>query len=263
MQISLIITTYNRPAALEIVLKSVEIQSQLPYEVIIADDGSNEETHKLIEEFASKSKNNLIHSFQEDKGFRAARSRNKAISKASGDYIIMIDGDMILHKEFIYDHFKNAQIGYFTQGSRVLLSDKRTREVLENNKFVSNFLETGLINRKNAIHSNILSKMFTINKNYLKGIKTCNVAFYKKDCLSVNGFNNEFEGWGKEDSEFFMRLMNKGINRKTLRFNAIQYHLWHQEVSRDSVLKNELLLKKTINENLDWCKMGINQFYEY
>ena len=170
---------------------------------------------------------------------------------------------MILHKDFIYDHFRSAQIGYFIQGTRVLLSSIKTKEVLKTSIFTPNFLKPGLINRKNAIHSNFLSKIFTIKKNFLRGIKTCNVSFYKDDCISVNGFNSEFEGWGKEDSEFFVRLMNKGINRKTLRFNAIQYHLWHMEANRSSLEKNELLLRKTINESLDWCKMGINQFYEH
>ena len=167
---------------------------------------------------------------------------------------------MILHNNFIHDHFKNAQVGYFVQGSRVLLSENRTIEVIDGHKFIYHFFGKGLKNRKNAIHSNFLSLIFTINKNFLRGIKTCNVAFFKKDCISINGFNNEFEGWGKEDSEFFMRLMNKGINRRSLRFNAIQFHLWHNEVSRESLKKNEDLLRKTIDEKLEWCENGINYF---
>jgi glycosyltransferase involved in cell wall biosynthesis len=260
MLISLIITTYNRPDALLIVLQSVQTQSQLPYEVIIADDGSSELTRKIITDFSLKSNLKIIHSFQQDKGFRAAKSRNRAISMASGEYIILIDGDMVLHYDFIFDHSKKAQSGYFVQGTRVLLSKNRTKQVIKHKNFFFHFLSRGLSNRKNAIYSNFLSLIFTSYKNFLHGIKTCNVSFYKKDCIAVNGFNNEFEGWGKEDSEFFQRLMNNGINRKTLRFNAIQYHLWHPESSRGAILRNELLLKNTIDNNLDWCKDGINKF---
>ena len=260
MQISLIITTYNRPDALLLVLKSVECQSLVPNEVIIADDGSNEKTQELIDNFITHSSLNIIHSFQKDKGFRAAKSRNKAISKSSGDYIILIDGDMILHRNFIYDHKKNAQNGYFTQGGRVLLSQKKSDEVFEGSNLAFNILSKGLSNRKNAIHSNFLSKLFSRKKNYLRGLKTCNVAFYRKDCISVNGFNNNFEGWGREDSEFFIRLINKGVTRKTLKFNAIQYHLWHDEASKNSLSKNDQLLKKTIDENLNWCDDGINNY---
>jgi glycosyltransferase involved in cell wall biosynthesis len=260
MQISLVITTYNRPDALLVVLKSVERQSQIPYEVIIADDGSNNKTKKIISSFSVQSKLKIIHSFQNDKGFRAAKSRNKAISKASGEYIVLIDGDMILHKNFIYDHAKASQLGYFVQGTRVLLNQNRTKQTIKNETFYFHFFGKGLKNRKNAIYSNFLSSIFTNNKNFIRGIKTCNVAFYKKDCISVNGFNSEFEGWGREDTEFFIRLMNKGINRKTLRFNAIQYHLWHNELSRDALINNDLLLEKTINNNLKWCNVGIDQF---
>ena len=260
MKISLIITTFNRPDALLIVLQSIERQSQIPYEVIIADDGSDDKTKKIIADFSDQSKLKIIHSFQEDKGFRAAKSRNRAISKAISDYIILVDGDMILHPNFIYDHKKYAQENCFVQGGRVMLSQERTEEVLTSNKISFNFLSKGLKNRKNAIHSNFLSKLFSTKKNFLRGIKTCNVAFYRKDCIGVNGFNNKFEGWGREDTEFFARLMNAGIKRKTLKFNAIQYHLWHKEVSRQSLLQNDLLLKKTFNENLKSCEMGINQF---
>tara|TARA_B100000767_G_scaffold14773_1_gene14112 strand:+ start:89 stop:874 length:786 start_codon:yes stop_codon:yes gene_type:complete len=260
MQISLIITTYNQPDALMLVLKSVECQGLVPNEVIIADDGSNENTQELIADFIANSSLNIIHSFQKDKGFRAAKSRNKAISKAKSEYIILIDGDMILHRNFIYDHKKNAQAGYFVQGGRVLLSQKKSNEVLKNSYLFFDLFSYGLKNRKNAIYSNFLSKLFSRKKNYLRGLKTCNVAFYRKDCISVNGFNNNFEGWGREDSEFFIRLINKGITRKTLKFNAIQYHLWHDEASRNSLSRNDQLLKKTIDENLNWCDDGINNY---
>ena len=76
----------------------------------------------------------------------------------------------------------------------------------------------------------------------------------------ANGFNEDFEGWGREDSEFFVRLMNYGIKRKTLRFNSIQFHLWHKINSRKALLKNDQLLKETINEKLIWCEQGIAQF---
>jgi len=260
LQISLVITTYNRPDALLLVLESVERQSILPCEVIIADDGSNIKTKNLITKFKAKTSLKIIHSFQDDRGFRAARCRNKAISKASCEYIVLADGDMILHHNFLKDHAINSQTGYFVQGSRVLLDTYRTSEILENHKLNLHFLSHGLSNRKNAIHSNFLSTIFSTKKNSIRGIKSCNIAFYKKDCISVNGFNHEFEGWGREDSEFFIRLMNKGVKRKTLKFNAIQYHLWHIKSNRNSLAINNQLLNKTIVEKLDWCEMGISFF---
>jgi len=260
MRISLIVTTYNRPDALLLVLKSIQCQSIKPFDVIIADDGSNHQTKDLIVDFALKTQLNLKHSFQEDLGFRAAKSRNKAISIACGEYIILIDGDMILHPEFIKDHALNSKHGYFIQGSRVLFSRDMTHNVILSQRLIFNFFSRGLNNRLNSIHSNFLSRIFSIKKNYLKGVKTCNMSFFKKDFISVNGFNNAFVGWGREDSEFVARLLHKGLNRNTLKFSAIQYHLWHNEDNREYLMKNNQILQKTLDEKLKWCELGINSF---
>ena len=84
------------------------------------------------------------------------------------------------------------------------------------------------------------------------------MAFFKKDYISVNGFNNEFKGWGREDSEFIVRLQNNGIRRKNVRFNAIQFHLWHQENTRASLVENDLLLQAAIENKIRWCDNGLN-----
>jgi glycosyltransferase involved in cell wall biosynthesis len=260
MHISLIVATYNRADALLLVLQSIVNQKLQPDEVIIADDGSNEATKNLLLNFKKKSNLNIIHSFQEDRGFRAAESRNKAVAKANFDYIVLIDGDMILHPRFLDDHVKNARIGYFIQGSRALLTKKKTSEAIEKNRTSFSFFSLGLMNRLNTIHSSFLSRIFSIKRNYLQGTKTCNMSFFKKDLIDVNGFNNEFVGWGREDSEFIARLFNKGINRNTLKFGAIQYHLWHLEENTQTLFENDNILKKTINEKIIWCSSGIDKF---
>ena len=260
MRVSLIITTYNWPESLFLVLKSIENQTIVPEEVVIADDGSNVETKEMIAKFQNDSKLNIIHSWQEDKGFRAAKSRNKAIAKSYGDYIILIDGDIILHPQFIQDHVNNAKVGYFIQGSRVLLTQDITEQRIISKKISFSFFSKGLNSKKNSLHSNFLSKIFSTYKNSLRGTRCCNIAFFKQDCINVNGFNNEFEGWGREDSEFVVRLFNNGINRKNVRFNAIQYHLWHKEIDRTSLDYNNQLLQNSINNKLKVCKKGINKY---
>lgn len=260
MRVSLIITTYNRADALSLVLSSVESQTVLPKEVIIADDGSIKETQKMILDFQATSNLNLTHSWQQDNGFRAAKSRNKAIARSKDEYIVLIDGDMILHPQFIEDHISYAESGYVVQGTRVLLTQSATRNALVKMRTNFSFLSSGIQNRKNTIHSIFLSRLFSKKKNYLQGVKTCNMAFFKQDCIDVNGFNNDFEGWGREDSEFVARLLNNGINRKNLRFNAIQFHLWHNENTRASLKQNDILLQNAIDNNLKWCHNGIDRY---
>ena len=260
MRVSLIIATYNWPESLILALRSIEKQTIVPEEVIIADDGSTAETKEIIDKFQKDSDLNIIHSWQEDKGFRAAQSRNKAIVKSSGDYIILVDGDMILHPNFIQDHIKNAQANYFVQGSRVLLTEDKSEKILDSKRTSFSFFSTGLKNRKNAIRSNLLSKIFSSKKNYLKGVRSCNMAFFKDDCMKVNGFNEDFIGWGREDSEFAVRLLNSGINRKNVRFNMIQFHLWHKDTTRDSLGQNDATLHSAIDNHVNWCDNGISKY---
>ena len=258
MKLTLIVTTYNWPESLLLVMESIKKQTILPDELIIADDGSGEKTRDLINDFKKDSGLNIIHSWQDDVGFRVARSRNKAIFKSSGDYIVLIDGDTILHSNFVKDHICNAESGFFVQGSRVLLSRKLTKKALAGKKINFSFFTSQLNNRKNSIHSGLLSKIFSSKKNHLDGIKSCNMAFYREDCLNINGFNNEFEGWGREDSEFVVRLINSGVKRKNVRFNAIQFHLWHNENSRMLLKRNDTMLNDAINNRIHWCENGIN-----
>ena len=260
MRVSLVITTYNNPAALLLVLKSIEGQSLLPFSVVIADDGSDNNTKKLIKNFQLTTCLKIIHSWQKDKGFRAAKSRNKAIAESKADYIILVDGDVILHPEFVQDHINNAEIGFFIQGTRVLITQDATKNVYKRMRIIFSFFSHGIKNRKNAIHSDFLSKIFLKKKNHLSGVKTCNMSFFKEDCVNINGFNNDFEGWGREDSEFVVRLFNSGIVRKNLRFNAIQFHLWHFENSRALLKKNDVILNSSINSNSKWCNNGIDKY---
>jgi len=260
MLVSLIITTYNRPDALLLVLKSVERQTTIPLNIIIADDGSNNETKEIIKNFQTSTQLNVIHSWQKNKGFRAAKSRNKAIVQSDADYLILIDGDMVLHPEFVQDHINNSEKGYFIQGARALLTKEATQVALSVSRVNFSFFSFGIQNRKNLIHSNFLSKIFLKKKSSLRGIKTCNMSFFKKDCININGFNNDFEGWGREDSEFAVRLLNSGIIRKSLHFNIIQFHLWHFENIRASLKKNDLILKSAIKSNSNWCHNGIDKY---
>jgi glycosyltransferase involved in cell wall biosynthesis len=258
MKITLIITTYNWPESLELVLKSITKQTIFPDEIIVADDGSTKETKELIIKFNARMNMRIIHSWQEDIGFRAAKSRNNAILKSTGQYIILIDGDMILHSKFIQDHIENAEINCFIQGSRVLLSKKLAKKVLAKKLIDLSFFLPSLQNRKNSIHSSLLSKLFSNKTNHLNGIRSCNMSFHRSDCYKVNGFNNLFEGWGREDSEFAARLINSGVQRKNLRFAAIQFHLWHNETSRFAFQKNDEMLNFVIKNKNIYCRDGIH-----
>jgi len=259
MKTSLIITTYNWPEALDLVLISVLRQSVLPDEIIIADDGSDEKTTNLITRYSNEFNTPIIHSWQKDKGFRVSRSRNKAIAQSSYEYIICIDGDLILHEDFIKDHKKNARENCYLQGSRVFLKKKYSERVIQNKDFRKpSFFAIHIKNRLNSIRLPFLTKIFQFLPNQnIKRIRACNFSMYKKDLIQVNGFNEDFASYGQEDSEFVQRLYFSGVLRRDLKFSALQFHIYHKQGS--SAGNNFALLNKTIEKHSTWCDNGIDK----
>ena len=260
MQVSLIITTYNWKEALQLSLKSCLAQTRLPDEILVADDGSRPDTGAMVRAIADHAPMPIIHSWQTNKGFRLAKSRNKAIAKARGEYIILIDGDIILDSHFIEDHLAFAQSGYFVQGTRVLLHQDFSLKVLQSGLLIAPLLARGVENKKNCLRSKLLAQLFSFKSRRLPGIKTCNFAFWKEDALRINGFNEEFVGWGREDSEFTARLLNSGIKRQNLKFYALGYHLYHPINTRERLAINDSILKSTIKEKKQWCARGLDQY---
>ncbi|HHB51734.1 MAG TPA: glycosyltransferase, partial [Saprospiraceae bacterium] len=236
---SLIIATYNWKDALELVLKSVLLQSKMPYEVIIADDGSKEDTRQLIEHYKNQFPIPLRHIWHEDKGFRLSEIRNKAINAAKGNYIIQIDGDTILHKHFIKDHEKFAKKGQFISGSRVLLCEDFSKKILQSKKFKFNIFSKHVKNKHYHLRLPLLAKFLAkpthdVHK-VITSVRGCNMSFWKDDLLEINGYNEDMTGWGREDSEISARLINLGLSQINLKFRAIQYHIYNPESSRDSL----------------------------
>ena len=260
---SLIVTTYNWPEALELCLNSVIRQTVLPKEIIIADDGSGKNTEKLIRRFVRSYPNiNIIHSWQEDEGFRLSMSRNRAISKAKGEYVIIIDGDLVLDRHFVQDHIENSEEGYFIQGSRVIMSPEKSEEIKSGTEisFPRSFFAKGMKNKTNMIRNRLLSRIFTKKDRKLKGIRGCNMSFFRKDLVTVNGFEEKIQGWGREDSEIAVRLFNNGIGKKRLKFSGLTYHIYHKENDRSKLGENDEFLAKVIKEKKKKAEKGLDSY---
>jgi len=261
---SLIISTYNWPEALTSCLKSIVQQKLLPDEVLIADDGSEKRTAEIIAAFKKQVSFPVKHIWQPDEGFRLAAIRNKTIAAATGEYIIQVDGDMILHPYFIKDHVAFAKSGTFVRASRIYLDSNLSEKLLRSGSVDINLINKGVSNKSSAFHLPLIWPMFeTKYKN--KGneryeIHGCNMAFWREDAIQVNGYNEDFSGWGPEDKEFIVRLLNIGLKKRFIKMGAIAFHLFHLERVRDSLAANEQLLKQAIQSHATNCKVGINQY---
>ena len=257
---SLLIATYNWPRALAVVLASVRGQTVLPTEVIIADDGSGEDTRALVAAEVKSFPVPIHHVWHKDMGFRLAAIRNKSMAVAHGDYLIQIDGDTVLHSAFVESHVAFARRGSYVQGSRAMLDERRTQECLNAGRIITNAWSMGVRNRVNALHLPWMSGLVRGPTDPLRRTRGCNMAFWRHDILRVNGYDEAIEGWGREDSELAARLQQSGVRRRNLKLSGVAWHLHHRTRSQQSLGQNHERFAQTVTERRTRCDRGIDQW---
>lgn len=261
---ALIISTYNWPEALRLCLLSVKEQSVLPDEVIIADDGSTGQTAEVIDAMRPVFPVPLTHIWQEDEGFQLSKIRNKAIATSSSDYIIQVDGDLILHRHFIKDHLALSKRGTFVAGSRVLMDKELSKKLLYRQQGRVAPFQSGLGNFTNRFSITWLSRYMAdrYKPNDIFALRGCNMAFWREDLLRVNGYNEVFHGWGREDNEIAVRLFNSGLRKRAAKFGGVVFHIYHPEADRGGCCKNEVYLTDALLNKTVYCSHGLHQYLE-
>lgn len=259
--ITLLVSTYNRPEALEPVLMSALRQTWLPTEIVIADDGSKDDTRQLIERIQAISPVPIVHVWHPDTGFRLSEIRNKAIATAKGDYIIQIDGDVLLERHFIADHAGMAEPGWFVCGSRVMLSQELTEKIISGEADSPRLRETGIAFWLNGLRIGWLRRYMA--KRYARGevrrLRGCNMAFWKKDLVAVNGYNEDLTDWGGEDAEIAYRLVHGGVQKKMLKMGGVEYHLYHTFAPREAVGRHDDVIEQVKRERAVRCGNGLDK----
>lgn len=264
--LTIIVTTYNRPEALACVLFALAAQkTQHTFEVIIADDGSTQTTRELIQRLRSQLPYPVKHFWQADQGFRAARARNQAIALAEGDYLIFLDGDCIPRTDFIAHHQRLAEVGWFVVGQRILLSEAFTARMLKPFAQQSELADNTQLDNVGAWSVNqwlwpylrrdinrllpLLPLPYPFRKwrpQKWQGAQSCNLGVWRQDILNINGFNEAFQGWGHEDAELVVRLLQQRVRRKEGRFAVPVLHLWHPLESRREETLNRYRLEQQL-----------------
>jgi len=265
--ITLIIATYNRPDALAAVVQACFTQTDRGFEIIVADDGSGAPTRELVTQLASKSPVPLTHVWQEDAGFRLSMARNRGIAAARGDYIVFLDGDCVPQPDFIARHRALAQPGHMVTGSRILLDEAFTRQVLERGIDLQALDARALLRLRLAGSLNKaapllvkLPDMGRIRKQFsYRRIKGCNLAMWRTDLDKVNGFDESFTGWGHEDADIVLRLYNAGVLRKDGAYATEVFHLWHREAQRDQASSNKKVVLERELARTTQAARGLNQ----
>jgi len=192
--------------------------------VVVADDGSTIEHQNAIQSVAARIGLPLTHVWHPDVGFTASKVRNLGVSAARGRYIVLLDGDCVPETDFVSRHRALAQDGFFVNGSRVLLSEGLSRDVVEGRVKAYGQDAMFWIKRRLQGDASKLGPLWRlpdfgvrkVAKFRWKGIRSCNMGVWRADYEAINGFDESFVGWGHEDADFVLRLHNSGIKRKTV-----------------------------------------------
>ena len=260
MTTSLIISTYNWPEALRLCLLSVINQSVLPDEIIIADDGSAPSTKTIVDDIRSSKDIRIKHIWHRDNGFKLAEIRNKAIAESGGEYIIQIDGDVILHKDFIKDHISFAKKKSFIKGRRMMIGRSKSEQLLRKKSIAVSFLSTGVKMREHGFRIPFFHKIFKAKEESSPdGVMGSNMAFWKDDFIKVNGYNNRLKGWGAEDKELAQRFVNLGLVKRKMKYGAIQYHIYHPESDKSKHDEQMSEIENLKNSGKTYCENGLNE----
>ena len=264
--ISIIITTFERPDALDLVMRSLSRQSDRRFEVVVADDGSGPATAAVVARWKPRIGVPLSHVWRPHEGFRIADIRNRATLASRGDYCLFIDGDCIARANFVARHRALAEPGWFVTGNRVLLSQELTASVLgtglepETWTFVQ---WLGVRRRRgiNRLHGLVDLPLGPIRKLGWGGAQKavgCNLAFWRADLERVDGFDASYRDWGREDTDLLVRLRRAGVRRKDGRFSTALLHLWHPPADRTGLTENEARLTALVRSERVRAHCGLS-----
>lgn len=260
-----VVLTYNRSDALLAVLRGLAPQCGNGHVVVVADDGSRPEQVQALRERLPRFACPVLHVWQPDVGFTAARSRNLGAAHARADYLVFMDGDCVPNPHFVRQHGRLAEAGHFVNGSRVLLSPALTRTVVDGKMDLCKLEAADWLRLRLAGDVNKLTHLVhwpgaplrVEGRFRWKGIRSCNFGLPWRDFEAVNGFDETFNGWGHEDADLVLRLHHRGSRRKNGFLGTEVYHLWHQEHCRAGEAANRQKVLARMKSGMIRAEVGL------
>ncbi len=263
---SVIVSTYNRPDALTAVLAGFGSQSSDRFEVVVADDGSDDQTRAVVDDARRRHAFPIAHAWQEDRGFRLSASRNRAVLEARGDYLIFLDGDCIPRPDFVANHRWLSEPGWFVRGTRAALSEGFTDRVLQDRLPVHEWTLPRWLWATAVRELKDPTPLLTLrNRGFRKrspekwrGAQTCNLGVWARDFERVDGFDEAYVGWGMDDADLAVRLIRAGIRRKEGKFAVGVLHLWHAENDKSMLDDNVRRFEDTLGGTRTRARVGLS-----
>ncbi len=270
MKVSLIIAVYKNVKALDLIIQSLRQQTYKNFEVVIVEDGQYSHMKEYIESINDLE---IKHTTQEDLGVRKARSQNNGLLASAGEYLIFIDGDCILYSTFIEGHVSLAEEGSLLSGRRINLPKNITEKILKNE--INPFdIEKNLLTKylylafdketrfEQGIYLNLkgwIYKTFIKQKQRNTSILGCNFSCWKKDIMTINGFDESYgETAVSDDMDLDWRFRAYGLKLKSCKNVANMFHLWHKAHYRGDATFQVALMREREKEKKFICEYGLN-----
>lgn len=268
MRIAVIPAIYNRPDMLTALLEGYLAQDYQDFEIVIADDGSNEATRNVVMHYQQCAPFRIAHVWQENQGYRATAIRNKAVAQSNADYIVFTDQDCVPQPDFLSNHARLAERGWFVAGNRILLSENFTQRILSNTDSLNHQSLARWVYRRLCGDINRIQPLLKLpgdswrklHPARWRGAKTCNLAVWRDDFVRINGMDESYSGWGLEDSDMVIRLIHAGINHKSGRYACPLFHLWHRESTRSNLDENRQRFQQVLHSTHTLALKGIDQY---
>lgn len=257
MKISILLSTYNNPLALQKSLWGYGCQTRSDFELLIADDGSTDETREVIAAFARQAPFRVHHVWQEHRSYRKARVVNQAIRQAAGEYLLFSDGDCIPRRDFVEAHLRYARPNYFLAGGSHLHipepvhADFQREDIEQQRVFGPQWLQS-----RGVAYAAGYKHRLTVNPRWAKLLNLltprvgsftgCNASAWKTDILAVNGFNEDYTTYGMEDKDLGLRLTHQGVKSRRLKYSLVCIHLDHpRPYSPEDIAESYRRLRQT------------------
>lgn len=266
MKTSIIICFYERLQHLKCCLDSIKGQSEYFDEVVIADDGSKESCVHELKRMMTDYNFPIIHVSQPKKGFRPAAVRNKGIRHAIGDYLIFFDCDFAVLPKAIKFHIDASEQGRFIAGSCKYLDEKQT-----NTLFYEGVSDKRLEDLYQSIPERAIVKehrRFIRHRIFFRlGLASAtkqrlssHFSIHREDIERVNGYDENFVGWGGEDEDMAIRLAASGLKGKTIIRKARVLHLYHPKEMGDKHWEDGINVEYLKRKNIPFfCENGLNK----
>jgi glycosyltransferase involved in cell wall biosynthesis len=229
--IAVLVSTFERPQHLRRVLASIAAQQGVTgkFEVVVTDDGSRDQTPRFVQQFAATVDFPVRFTTHRHDGFQLARCRNEGVAASTAPYLLFLDGDCIIPPNHLQIHLARRRPQHAMAGYYLRLNRADTERLTEDDVRAGRY--------RNVIRwrqhwrmawRHVQAEFYSLIRDPQRPkLFGGNIGIARTDYERVNGYDENFQGWGCEDDDLRLRLRTAGVRVASIAWWTQTYHQWH------------------------------------